>query len=150
MTCDDPICISATVEKMKEEYPEELDFYHLPTHDFVKVRTVVHHLQWPGLAAAARGALQRIREEESTLLPWKEHTTPRNEEQSRISSPEDASTTSGSEKTPLCIICKQGVYWDESWFCLDCDGTFSLTFQHERSLIHVTQTICVRHANRRR
>ena len=145
--CDDPSCYTSS---LSTDHSATLSFRHEPTHDFVKVRTMVHRLSWPSLAEKAREALNVVRNGPEKLLPVPKVENPvsscaatrgfsvcqaaeaslpaTSEVSSREASCGDdtiAPTSSGiitEARHERCMVCRNAVYMGQSWFCLDCYG----------------------------
>ncbi|KAF8516788.1 hypothetical protein JB92DRAFT_2909192 [Gautieria morchelliformis] len=92
--CDAPECVAAEVVR------DDLKRPHLPTHDFIKVRRVVHLGQVGQLEQMAKSALERARQ----LI----------EEEERRCIGCDASLT---QPCWYCVQCE-----DESFICNECDA----------------------------
>ncbi|KAJ7223972.1 hypothetical protein C8J57DRAFT_1591283 [Mycena rebaudengoi] len=96
--CDNPSCMSAKV------VPTGLTRLHLPTHDILKVRRVVHIRQFGKTYRQAHQALKRARE----YFP--------NEDDSEA-------IERVVRKAPNCAICKLAVM-QPCWFCVQCEDSF--------------------------
>ncbi|KAJ7771114.1 hypothetical protein DFH07DRAFT_241844 [Mycena maculata] len=96
--CDTGSCMSAKV------VPTGLTKLHLPTHDILKVRRVVHIRQFGKTYRQAQYALKRARE----FFPH----------------PEDNETEGESHKPPSdpprCAVCRRLVT-QPCWFCVECE-----------------------------
>ena len=66
--CAHPLCLAAAFgrEVVADDGAEET-IVHVPTHDLVKVRTMVHRVLWPMLVGEARAALWFARESDLKL-----------------------------------------------------------------------------------
>ncbi|KAJ7498476.1 hypothetical protein FB451DRAFT_1016491 [Mycena latifolia] len=95
---DDPSCISAKV------IPTGLTRHHLPTHDILKVRRVVHIRQFGKTYRQAQAALKRARE----FFP----------------DPDDDAEAAESQKTtlpaPRCAVCRR-LAMQPCWYCVNCE-----------------------------
>ncbi|KAJ7368797.1 hypothetical protein DFH08DRAFT_33383 [Mycena albidolilacea] len=94
--CDNQTCASAKV------IPTGLTRPHLPTHDILKVRRVVHIRQFGKTYRQAHEALKRARE----FFP----------------DPEDemAETPKAISEAPRCAVCRRAAT-QPCWFCVQCE-----------------------------
>ncbi|KAJ7167639.1 hypothetical protein C8R46DRAFT_1093665 [Mycena filopes] len=96
--CDDPSCMAAKV------IPTGLTRPHIPTHDILKVRRVVHVKQFGKTYREAQVALKKAR----AFFP----------------DPEEASHPAGSPtaflEPPRCSVCRR-LATQPSWFCVHCE-----------------------------
>ncbi|KAJ7639351.1 hypothetical protein FB45DRAFT_1024083 [Roridomyces roridus] len=94
--CSTGSCMSAKV------VPTGLTKFHLPTHDIVKIRRVVHVRQFGRTYRQAKLALERSR----VFFP----STAEN----------DKDTQKSKIEGPRCAVCRRDVV-QPCWFCIQCD-----------------------------
>lgn len=141
MFCDDPRCY--TVALPNSGFPPHV-CAHDSDHDFLKIRTTVHPVEWGLLCRRAVDALERRvwgafrdpplhsghGEEVADGEPSEEAQT----DQSSTDQPsalDDDAPVDGAvcEYDPLdlthvsCMVCAEEVFMGRCWYCLDCAGT---------------------------
>ncbi|KAJ7129233.1 hypothetical protein C8R44DRAFT_776236 [Mycena epipterygia] len=95
---DHPSCMTAKV------VPTGLTRLHLPTHDILKVRRVVHIRQFGKTYRQALQALKKARE----FFP--------DEDDTKVVEPKKSTTL----ETPRCAVCRRNVT-QPCWFCVQCE-----------------------------
>ncbi|KAJ7584970.1 hypothetical protein C8J56DRAFT_139201 [Mycena floridula] len=114
--CEHPGCLSQRIVRPHLAQP------HLPSHDLLKVRRVVHIRQFGKTYRDAKDALQRAR---SLLASASQTNQP---EGNTSDSDEDM-----NEVTPACGACKLPVS-QPCWFCVHCEKTTFICFACEPNL----------------
>lgn len=149
--CDDPRCY--TVALPNAGFPPHV-CAHDPDHDFVKVRTAVHALEWGLLCRrAADGPRDMLQAPAPNDPPSLEHVdgealacvdvaigepsmaTEAHTDSTSADGPASLHNDSSPEKdtagyAPLavkpisCMVCDEEVFMGRCWYCLDCAGTY--------------------------
>ena len=126
--CDKPACVGAVVNSR-----DDIESPHLPSHDFVKIRTDIHHYREIGkVLRSAESGLERAQK----LLERASQSSGQDEESSEsdetTTQPEtklvrrDTAGSSDAESevdVPIlnCISCSQSIE-QPCWYCIDCPG----------------------------
>jgi hypothetical protein len=135
--CDTPECVATTVGKAGRP---DLPRPHLPTHDLVKVRRVVHSRQFGTMYRESKAALQKSRAifERGTMAPNSGRAVKGvDTAKKRIST-----AVTSAPPTPRCIVCDEPVL-QPCWYCVNCKGPYSsspLTLKLHPYLGHAQRT----------
>jgi len=119
--CENASCTEAQVEASDLAKP------HLPTHDVIKVRRVVHIRQLGGLERAAKQALRRARDAfKDDLIPATTSEGYDSDDGSPVVEMTEALKSPIDEDRKVCIFCRTGVDLNQPWwYCVNCqDPTF--------------------------
>ena len=149
--CDKPACVGCTIKTR-----DDVTGPHLPTHDFVKIRSsILHYREIGKVLRNAKAGLERAkallekaeaqkkqREEAEKSAGNKEETEPGDEKDGEVPpslpkkkiSPGRPETTEASDTdsaneviTLTCLKCESPVS-QPCFYCIDCPSTFPVTF----------------------
>ncbi|KAF8509109.1 hypothetical protein BU17DRAFT_56323 [Hysterangium stoloniferum] len=103
--CDTPECVAASATR------PDLMRSHLPTHDLIKVRRIVHFRQYGSMVKKAEAALKRARSLFGQYLETDKQGT-------RLLD------SSNEQHRPTCGGCHKPVT-QPCWYCVQCQGDYS-------------------------
>ncbi|KAH9919769.1 uncharacterized protein BXZ73DRAFT_104877 [Epithele typhae] len=133
--CDRNECLRQTIDiRAWKGIPPRIPLVHRPTHDLVKVRTMVHNYTWQRLKLSALSVLQQLRSGALMGPPARPPSS------FPSISPSDIVNEDGEKPSSLafpshqppeyfegprpefwrCRICAQDVFMGDCWYCMIC------------------------------